>query len=142
MAKFQLINIVLLECTFKRMPLDAGDPDPTENKLNLEITRSTSESNDLAVTLTIRLTQKREEDSIVEATIVKAGLFKILEDTEDTSDPPLSVDDFARVNAPAIIFPFIRETMASLSCKAGISPIILQPINFVDFTKGAGKKKE
>lgn len=35
------------------------------------------------------------------------------------------------INAPAIIFPYIRETIADLTRRAGFPPLHLQPINFV-----------
>lgn len=41
------------------------------------------------------------------------------------------LQQFADINGPAIIFPFLREHLASMSLKAGIPPIMLPPINFI-----------
>lgn len=53
------------------------------------------------------------------------GLFTV------PNNSPLPIEVFTNVNAPAIIFPFLREHLASISMKAGIQPIMLQPVNFV-----------
>jgi len=58
------------------------------------------------------------------------------------------LDQFAKINCPAIIFPYIRETVADLTRRAGFPPLHLDPINFVemgeqvDKAKNAKKKKK
>ena len=47
----------------------------------------------------------------------------------------------ASVNCPAIIFPYIRETVADLTRRAGFPPLHLAPINFVELAKSAPGKK-
>jgi preprotein translocase subunit SecB len=57
----------------------------------------------------------------------------------------MDLADFSRLNAPALIFPYVRETIASTSLKAGIPPVIIPPINLnavkIDKT-GKGENKE
>ena len=55
------------------------------------------------------------------------GIFECPTET----DVQLSIENFSKVNAPAIIFPFVREHLASVSMKAGINPILLPAVNFV-----------
>jgi preprotein translocase subunit SecB len=38
----------------------------------------------------------------------------------------------AEINCAAILFPFVRETVAEITRKAGIGPMLMQPINFVE----------
>jgi preprotein translocase subunit SecB len=64
-------------------------------------------------------------DNKIEAKVKMLGNFEYAEDSS------LSVEDFSKINAPAILFPFVREHLASVSMKAGISPILLPPVNFV-----------
>jgi preprotein translocase subunit SecB len=46
------------------------------------------------------------------------------------------------INCPAIIFPYLRETIADLTRRAGFPPLHLAPINFVELSKNLpGKKK-
>jgi preprotein translocase subunit SecB len=47
---------------------------------------------------------------------------------------------FSEVNAPAHLFPFLREIVANTSLKAGIPPLLLPPINLAAIL--AGKKKK
>jgi len=41
--------------------------------------------------------------------------------------------DFSKISAPAIGFPYLRAFITNLSIQAGIAPIILPSINFVQF---------
>lgn len=58
------------------------------------------------------------------------GLFKF----KDAPEEKL-VKQFATVNCPAIIFPYIRETVADLTRRAGFPPLHLAPVNFVELAK-------
>lgn len=42
-----------------------------------------------------------------------------------------TLKNVSSINGPAIIFPYIRETIADLTRRAGFPPLHLQPINFV-----------
>jgi preprotein translocase subunit SecB len=44
--------------------------------------------------------------------------------------PTLDIKTFGFINAPSIMFPFVREFLAGLSLKAGLKPILLHPVNF------------
>ena len=48
---------------------------------------------------------------------------------------------FATINCPAIIFPYIRETIADLTRRAGFEPLHLKPVNFVELAKQVSKGK-
>lgn len=41
----------------------------------------------------------------------------------------------ATINCPAIIFPYIRETIADLTRRAGFPPLHLNPVNFIQLAK-------
>lgn len=49
------------------------------------------------------------------------------------------LDQFATINCPAMIFPYIRETIADLTRRAGYPPLHMPAINFVEMAKS--KKK-
>jgi preprotein translocase subunit SecB len=42
---------------------------------------------------------------------------------------------FETINCPAIIFPYIRESIADLTRRAGFPPLHLDPINFIELAK-------
>ncbi|MEO6404545.1 MAG: protein-export chaperone SecB [Ferruginibacter sp.] len=52
------------------------------------------------------------------------GLF------EKTGDPLLTEEAFKKVNAPAIIYPFIREHLHNICLKGGIASVLLPTVNF------------
>ena len=41
----------------------------------------------------------------------------------------------AVINCPAILFPYVRETIADLTRRAGFPPLHLNPINFIQLAK-------
>lgn len=43
--------------------------------------------------------------------------------------------NISSINAPAIIFPYIRETIADITRRAGFPPLHLPPVNFVNLAK-------
>ncbi|MBW1706391.1 MAG: protein-export chaperone SecB, partial [Deltaproteobacteria bacterium] len=45
------------------------------------------------------------------------------------------VEPIAKINCPAILFPFLRECVADITRRAGFNPLILPPINFVELAK-------
>jgi len=49
---------------------------------------------------------------------------------------------FATINCPAILFPYVRETVADLSRRSGFPPLHLDPINFIDLAKQREKEKQ
>lgn len=52
-------------------------------------------------------------------------------DYEDSSDYKKSLDRYVNVNVAAIIFPFVREHLATITMKAGMAPIFIPSINFI-----------
>jgi preprotein translocase subunit SecB len=78
------------------------------------------------VQITVTILFEKIFDDVVEvgSSIKMLGVF------EQYGEVELKKEHFADVNGPAIMFPFIREHLASLSMKAGIGPILLPPINF------------
>jgi preprotein translocase subunit SecB len=58
------------------------------------------------------------------------------------SDAIIPIDQFAKANGPAIMFPFLREHLASITLKAGISPILLPSVNFIRLSEENKAKKK
>lgn len=42
------------------------------------------------------------------------------------------IDHVAEINCASILFPFLRETVADLTRRAGFTPLLLPPVNFLD----------
>lgn len=80
---------------------------------------------------------------------LEVSLFK------ETKNPPLrllvsassyfkgkdikTLEEFSKVQAPALVFPFVREIIANLTMRTGYPPFLVPPTNIVAFV---GKKLE
>lgn len=87
----------------------------------------------LWVYITAHVKTTRHGTELLHAKVTMKGLFEQMGDTQ------LNADTFGQVNGPAILYPFVREQLASLTMKANIPPILLAPINFV---KRAGEQSD
>lgn len=119
---FRILNILLLESTFNRVETVEFNNSGIQQEIKVEINVNV-DSNKVAVTDTIIYKQMFNEIEQVSAVIKMIGLF------EKIGDSPLDIDQFGNVNAPAIIFPYIREHLSNLSAKAGLGLIFLPPVN-------------
>lgn len=125
---FKLLNILLIESAFKRAPKIDLSSENVNNNIDIDIKNSTTE-NTLGVIVTLKFNTVIEDEEVISSVIKMAGNFGFSKNTN------ILVEDFGKINAPAIIFPFIREHLSNVSMKAGIQPIILPPINFVNLAK-------
>jgi preprotein translocase subunit SecB len=126
MTNYQFLQIILKEVEYKRTDVvDFSSPEfKTEVNVNTENVDN-EENQSLNVTMELNFTAGAPDTPSIKAKIVMIGFFKYGNDKQE-----LSIETFAKVNAPAIMFPFIREQFASLTMKSGLNPILLPPINF------------
>jgi len=69
---------------------------------------------------------------------VKAGsLFQFEEPPEEKM-----LKQLATINCPAIMFPYVRETIADLTRRAGFRPLHLDPINFIALAEKRESKNQ
>ncbi len=81
-----------------------------------------------------------EEQLPFDLEIEYEGLF-----TLNKRAPKKKIEPFAKINCPAILFPFVRECVADITRRANLNPLILPTINFVELSKKRKrpeKKKE
>ena len=100
-----------------------SDWSPKTN-LNLRSTHSPGPENTHEVVLTITIEAKEEDQTFFLVELQQAGLFLIDGYTED---------EFKAVvgsYCPNILFPYARETVATVIAKGGFPEFLLQPINF------------
>lgn len=60
-------------------------------------------------------------------------------ETENEIDETYLKGSMATVNAPAIVFPFVRAFITTISVNAGYNPIILPAINFAKMAEDSKK---
>ncbi len=81
--------------------------------------------------LTFRIVKNNNE--VVNSYCPFAGTFNKI------GNPVLDVETFLTINAPSIMFPFVREFLAGISLKAGLQPILLHPVNFAALAEQSKK---
>ena len=101
----------------------SGDWKP-ETNLNLRSAHSAIEGNAHEVVLTITVEAKQGETSLFLVELQQAGIFEIAGYEGD--ELQAIVGSFC----PNILFPYARETIASMIQKGGFPEFVLQPINF------------
>ncbi len=129
--KFLLENIVTLESAFRRDDILPEVYD--ENTADIGIRMWMIREDDICrVYLDTSYEQVTEEQTFVNGRVVVLGHFRITGEMSETT-----IRGFCDVNAPAILFPFVREAFASASVKAGLRPVLLQPVNFVELARNS-----
>ncbi|MCB5260067.1 MAG: protein-export chaperone SecB [Candidatus Cloacimonetes bacterium] len=78
------------------------------------------------LTLSVKGINKESKEDIFDSEITYIGMFSYIEGSEN-----MSMEDFLANNAPALLMPYIRESLSSLSAKAGLPVVYLPPINIV-----------
>lgn len=134
---YRILSVILIESQFKRLP---SIPKPSSNPatvLDVKFNHVTGPSDELNVTVDAEFSM-REKSATTPAIHVRVsmlGKFEVI------GTPELPLDKFVEVNAPAIIFPFIREHISSLTLKSGVGQILLPPLNFTR-KEAAGRKEK
>jgi preprotein translocase subunit SecB len=101
-----------------------------ELEIKLNISTSHRKNNNLLIfDLKAEISLVAEGKDIGNIFILVKGNF------EKFGEADLLFDDFVAVNAPAILYPYLREHLATLSLKAGLSVIVLEPMNFAALAK-------
>jgi preprotein translocase subunit SecB len=95
-----------------------------KTNLNLRSSHAMGKDSIHEVVLTITIEAKEEEKTVFLIELHQAGLFHIAGYGDD--EFKALVGSFC----PNILFPYARETIASMIVKAGFPEFVLQPINF------------
>jgi preprotein translocase subunit SecB len=118
-------NIILKELVFSRKPDQLQKPDLS---INIEAHHSISpDRNKLDIEM---LCEIKEEEALFSIKCVMIGIFSKIAGSEN-----MELEEFARYSGPALMLPYIRETVASTTLKAGITPVIIPPLNLQAINK-------
>jgi preprotein translocase subunit SecB len=126
--QISLKNILLLESNFTRTWTIDFDSQDFENNVDIDVENIRNDPY-LNVIVNLYFNAGVKDDLHIKAFVKMIGVFQF----EENDD--IQIEQFSNVNAPAIIFPFVREHLSSLSVKAGLSPILLAPVNFVKLSE-------
>lgn len=138
--EFTIVSIRLTESHFKLNTDFKIESGPVEIKAGVHLTYETK---DKRVNVTLSVNSDAHDQPFVFSVAVQ-GVF------EFAALPSAGeVKRIAHMNCAGIIFPFVRETAADLTRRAGVPPFVMEPINFValydqiavDKSKGIKKGK-
>jgi len=122
---YTIEHIILVESNFRRDITIDFDDQAITNNLDMQVEPSATENNQFFVSLLITLKAQQSEKTVFEFAVKMGGVFS------KQGEPALKEEVFKNINAPAILFPFIREHIGISALKAGIGNILLPPVNFV-----------
>lgn len=120
---FHITNIRQIEAHFAlNLQYQSESDKPIEIKQALEIAHK-----HMAKTLHVVVSVSSDEaNQPFRFTVVWEGIFLFRE-----ALPKNDVERIANINCAAIIFPYIRESIADITRRANIPPFHLPPVNFV-----------
>ncbi len=79
-----------------------------------------------------KLVSEQSNKEVATSVIVAYGVF-----TKADPNHPLPLKRFASMNANAIMYPFVREHLFSMTLKAGMKAVMLPSVNFVAWAEKA-----
>ncbi len=125
--RLSITKIYLKESSFEspRSPaiFQQGDWKPQTN-LNLRSSHNQLEGDIHEIVLTVTIEAKEEDKTCFLVELAQAGLFQIA--GYEGEELQAIIGSFC----PNILFPYARESIASLIQKGGFPEFVLQPINF------------
>ena len=124
-VQIKIQRIYLKDASFESNgPFNTADWKP---HLDVELNTKSKKLDDpgaYEVILRITITAKQKEKRAFLVEVQQAGIFFIPEDNKQQTEPIIYAQ------CPNILFPFVRETVASLVSKGGFPQLLLGPMNF------------
>lgn len=112
-------NVILKDLHFSRK---TGLLEKPELSINFRSSSGLSpEKNKLVFELECSITEKKD---LINIQCVMVGMFSQISEQEN-----MDLETFAQNNAAALMFPYIREIIATTTARAGIPAVILPPMN-------------
>jgi preprotein translocase subunit SecB len=124
-SSFQLISISLQKSVF-----EIAEPENIldDFEIGIGIEKKVSIENNRELECALTTTLSVEDRDAFKLSITMVGKFIVHGEFD------FNTSDFLNINAPSIIFPYIRQHVRTLSLESGmVKPIILPVINFVAF---------
>lgn len=118
-SKFQFLGYQIVESVIK---ITEGKDISDNINVNFEQTIGVDEGDHkMRLTLTAVVT---DENNVLDVKVTANGYFHFDSDISDEMK-----DTFFCINAPAILFPYIRAYVTTLSALSGVDPIIIPTLN-------------
>lgn len=124
------IEFALEDCRLVSIHFEINNSFTPGKDVNLSITLNQTHefidtNNKLRTTVGVDL---KGEDAPIKINAIIGGIFQFKDKPESESD----LTRIAEVSCAAILFPFVREVVADITRRAGLPPLLLNPVNFVE----------
>lgn len=123
--KFQL-----QKTEFEKLVVNRNDKEIESQKFDFQYKIGTSKS-DIKIFVIAFVSKLESKYITIESTFVS----KFISDSD--VDEAFIKGNFAKINAPAIAFPFLRAALANISVLCGHDPIYIPAVNFVELIKNS-----
>jgi preprotein translocase subunit SecB len=124
--QFALQRIYLKDVSFESPASPRVFTQPWQPQARIEVeTRATRLRDDhYEVVILLTFTAQQDNKTVLLIEIQQAGVFRIVGIDEEAMPRVL------HVTCPTMLFPYLRETVDSLSLKGGFPPVLLAPVDF------------
>ncbi len=109
-------------------------------ELNFNVKKKLKGGKEIAINPTLKIDKQIEENRLTvlfdinlsndempfNIHLVSAGRFQFKKNPAEIKN----IDEITNINCAGILFPFIRETIADITRRAGFAPLLLPPVNF------------
>lgn len=132
---YKIIGIYLNEISYKEVEKPVLSDNSDDKNINYEISLGTNhyiENNNIFVTIQCNINVQYNQRTIRNIECSYIGHFQFSNEAQSE----LKTDTFASQNAPAIIYPYLRQFINYLITQAGLPPVIL-PIIMITPKKDA-----
>ncbi|CAI9680438.1 protein-export chaperone SecB [Elizabethkingia anophelis] len=142
--KTKLRDIILVETSFNRSrEIDFNEK--SEYDTTIKIVNGVVDNSHLVVEMEYKFEifrKEKESESQFFYSSKHIAQFDLEEYDSEEEGIIEKLKRFANINAAAMIYPFIRENAATISAKAGMSPIIIPVTNFIERYESLDKESE
>jgi len=101
--------------------------EPPDIELDIDVAPLKISDGIYEIDLMIKAQARYEERTLFIAELTYAGIFNVGQMPDEVIRP------FAYTEAPRLLFPFARQIIATCTRDGGFPPVMLQPIDFVQF---------
>ncbi len=128
-------KLILEKVNFEIDPHYTFTKKPLAVQFGVDVEKSLSEDKKrLKIVLNVHIDLSGVDPSPMKIFITVAGHFSLHDEQNDGA-----LEEFAEIQAPTIMFPFVREIIANLTMRADFPPLLIPPVNMRMIL---GKKKE
>lgn len=124
-SDLKLIETRLIKSGFECFNAVRLGPIEMENQTLSAVSNVSKSKKEIRVFLTYSTSTKEKTQPLFKLSCEYFGLFRAGDAT-----PPEQLEAFAKLNAPSIVFPLLRASIATLTIAAGFPPLTLPVINF------------